>query len=120
MAACLAAMWRGHSRSMAPRPAGWSGSTTVNNGMILDIKGSSQALLNTTGTTLNGGSITLTNTTLAEAGLNRVSNTAPITSNGGTIPVANTVAAATPYSETIGAVNLTTGRLNIFQNTANT
>jgi autotransporter-associated beta strand protein len=99
---------------------GYTGTTTINNGMTMALTQNSQALASTTGITLNGGNITLTNTTLAEAGLNRIANGAGITSNGGTLTVTNTVAAATPYSETIGSVALTSGRLNITSTNANT
>jgi hypothetical protein len=99
---------------------GWSGATSINHGITLSLAGLNQALLNTSGITLNNASVTLTNTTLAEAALNRVSDSATITSNGGTFTVTNTVAAATPYSETIGTVALTRGRLNIVSTNANT
>lgn len=99
---------------------GWSGTTTINVGQTLKLAGLSQALLNTTGITLNGGGINLTNTTAAEAALDRVSNSATIISNGGTITVANTVAAGTAYSEAIGAVTAAAGRLDINSNTSNT
>ena len=99
---------------------GWSGTTTIGVGQTLALAASSQALLNTSGITLNGGGITLTNTTLAEASLNRISDTAPVSVNGGTLTVANTVAAATPYSETIGAVTLSSGRFDVISSAANT
>jgi fibronectin-binding autotransporter adhesin len=98
---------------------GYTGTTTINNGMTMALSQNSQALASTTGITLNGGAITLTNTKAGEAALNRVNNSA-ITSNGGLITVTNTVAAATPYSETIGAVTLNAGRFNIAQTNANT
>ena len=98
---------------------GWSGATTISYGATLALSGSNQALLNTSSIALGGG-ITLTNTSLAEAGLNRISDTAAITSTGGTFTVTNTVAAATPYSETIGAVTLSSGRLNVVTTNANT
>ncbi|RFC45582.1 MAG: Autotransporter-associated beta strand repeat-containing protein, partial [Verrucomicrobia bacterium] len=95
---------------------GWSGTTTINNGMTMALAGSNQALLNTSGITLNGGAITLTNTTSGEAALNRVSNTAGITSNGGTITFTNT-SGTTVYSEGIGSVALTSGLLNVVETT---
>ena len=94
---------------------GWSGATTVNFGQTMALSASSQALLNTSGITLSGGNITLTNTTTAEGALNRVSNSAPITSSGGTITYANTT--GNTYAETIGAITLTSGALNLFANT---
>ncbi|WP_415663385.1 beta strand repeat-containing protein [Rariglobus hedericola] len=98
---------------------GWSGATTLSNGAGLTLSGSNQALLNTSGIDL-GGNITLVNTSLAEAGLNRISDTAAITSTGGTFTVTNTVAAATPYAETVGAVGVTSGKLNVVSTNANT
>ena len=98
----------------------YTGTTTINNGMTFALAGNSVALQGTTGITLNNGGILLTNTTAAEAALDRVANGATITSNGGTITVTNTVAAATPYSETLGPVALTTGQLNIVSTAANT
>lgn len=99
---------------------GWSGTTTINVGQTLKLAGLSQALLNTTGITLNGGGINLTNTTAAEAALDRVSNSATITSNGGTITVANTASASINYAETLGTVALTSGLLTINSSTNNT
>jgi len=96
---------------------GWSGATTINFGQTMALSASSQALLNTSGITLSGGNITLTNTTTAEGALNRISNTAPITSNGGTITYANTSGNTLAYAETIGAITLTSGALNLFANT---
>jgi hypothetical protein len=40
---------------------GWSGTTTINPGMTLSLAHGNQALLNTSGITLNGGNITVTN-----------------------------------------------------------
>ncbi len=92
--------------------SGWSGATTINNGMTMALAASSQALLNTSGITLNNGAITLTNTTSAEGALDRVSNAAPITVNGGAITYTNT-AGAINYAETLGAVTVNSGRLAI-------
>ncbi len=99
---------------------GWSGPTTVNNGITLALSQNSQALTGTSAVTLNGGSITLTNTSTAEATLNRVSNTATITSNGGTFAVYNTPSTTINYAETVGSVALATGNLNIIQGNNNT
>jgi autotransporter-associated beta strand protein len=93
---------------------GWSGTTTINAGMTVALSASNQALLNTSGITLNGGGITLTNTSTTEAGLDRVANGAAVTSNGGTITWANTSGADT-YAETIGSLALTSGQLNIVE-----
>ena len=99
---------------------GWAGATTIDVGQTMALAASSQALLNTSGITLNGGNITLTNTSAAEAGLNRVSNSAGITSNGGVITVTNTASASINYAETIGSVALTSGLLTITQTNNNT
>ncbi len=64
---------------------------------------------------MNGGGITLTNTTTTEGSLNRISNSAGITSNGGTITYANT--SGNTYAETIGSVDLSSGALNVLANT---
>ena len=161
---------------------GWSGTTTINNGMTLALTQNNQALANTTGIGLNGGNITVTNAsasttaaaattasstltvasatgitvgmtvfgagvsgsptvtaisgttltlsapqTIANAAslafsekFNRIADAAPITANGGTLTFTNTVAALVPYAETIGAVSLASGRMNIVSTTANT
>jgi hypothetical protein len=96
---------------------GWTGTTTINPGMTLALAADNQALRNTTGITLNGGGITLTNVNGTEGALDRVSSAA-ITSNGGTITYANSSVAAGVYAETIGSVALTTGQLNIVQSTS--
>jgi len=98
---------------------GWSGTTTLNNGMTLALAAGNQALFNTSGITLNGGGITLTNTSTAEAALDRVANGAAVTSNGGTITWTNT-SGADIYAETIGSVALTSGQLNIVEATNQT
>ncbi|MFU8892268.1 MAG: beta strand repeat-containing protein [Luteolibacter sp.] len=91
---------------------GWSGTTTINPSMTLVLSQNNQALLNTSGITLNGGGITLTNTNTAEAALNRINDSAAINVNGGgTITLTNTNNANT-YAETIGEVNLNRGQMN--------
>jgi fibronectin-binding autotransporter adhesin len=97
---------------------GWTGTTTIN-GNTIALTQNARALTSSTAIALNAGGITLTNTTAAEAALDRVSN-AGITANGGTFTVTNTVAAATPYAETIGAVDLVSGQMNIVSTNANT
>jgi len=105
---------------------GWGGTTTVKQGMTLSLAGSNQGLVSTTGITLlggtrnaqagtAGGSITLANLNNTEAALNRVNDSAPIISYGGNITVNNTAAAVTSYSETMGALDLRLGTLNITQ-----
>ena len=95
---------------------GYTGTTTINNGMTMSLSQNSQALASTTGLTLNGGGITLTNTTTAEGSLDRVASSA-ITSNGGTITYANTSGNTLVYAETVGSVGLTSGQLNVVENT---
>ena len=94
---------------------GWTGTTTINPGMTMSLAASSQALLNTTGITLNGGNILLTNTTTgSENTIDRVSDTAAITSYGsGSISIANTSAAGRQYSETIGSITHSNGQLSL-------
>ena len=96
---------------------GWSGTTTVNSGATLSLSGLNQGLLNTTGLTLNGGGITLTSAdSVAENALDRVNNSAAITANGGTITYTTTTAAsAKAFAETIGAITLTSGQLNLVE-----
>jgi autotransporter-associated beta strand protein len=103
----------------AAQTSGYTGTTTINNGMTMALSANSVGLQSTSGITLNNGNITLTNTS-AESSLNRVSDTAAITSYGGTLTITNTVAAATPYSETVGAITLGAGKLNIVSTNANT
>jgi hypothetical protein len=76
---------------------GWTGTTTINPGMTLALAADNQALRNTTGITLNGGGITLTNVNGTEGALDRVSSAA-ITSNGGTITYAISSVAAGVYA----------------------
>ena len=95
---------------------GWTGTTTINAGMTLSLAANNQALRDTTGITLNGGGITLTNTNNTEGALNRVAAMG-ITSNGGTITHANS-ATGTAYAEVLGTVALTKGQLNIVSTNA--
>lgn len=87
---------------------GWSGTTTVHLGSTLALAASSQALLDTSGITLNGGGITLTNTA-ATADLNRVSDLAPVTANGGVLTFANPSDENT-YGEKVGPAALVLGQ----------
>jgi len=91
---------------------GWSGTTTINAGATMALAASNQALLNTTGITLNGGGLTLTNADSTEGALDRVNNSAGITSNGGTLTYTNTSGSGLTYAETVGAVALASGQLN--------
>ncbi len=95
---------------------GWSGATTIGHGTTLALSGSSQALANTSGITLNGGTLTLTNINNTEGALDRVASVT-ITSNGGGINYTNNNT-GTAYSETLGTVALTAGALNIVSTNA--
>ena len=66
--------------------------------------------------TLNGGSLTLTNT-VAETGSGRINDSYVITSNGGTFTYANTATTSIVYAETVGSVALTSGQLNLVEST---
>ena len=88
---------------------GWTGTTMIHSGVTLSLSGLNQGLLNTSGITLNGGGISLTNTTSGEAALNRVNDSAGITSNGGTITYTNT-SGTNVYAETLAAVDLVRGQ----------
>ncbi len=97
---------------------GWSGASTVGRGIILSLSGTNQALLSTSGITLNGGQITLTNTSPTAVSNNRISGTVPFNSNGGTLTILNTAGAGNIYSETIGDVNINAGFTSIFAPTS--
>ncbi|HEV7406105.1 MAG TPA: hypothetical protein VGO11_24375, partial [Chthoniobacteraceae bacterium] len=61
-----------------------------------------------------------TNVTFSDAAVDRINNAAPILSNGGTFTVTNTANTGVNYSETIGALTLGAGRLNVVSTNANT
>ena len=96
----------------------YTGTTTINAG-TLALSGAAGAIAASTTINLNGGTLTLTNTSASEALVNRVSNSASIISNGGSITVTNTASATTVYSETMGALDLRSGQLNVTQTNAN-
>ncbi|OPZ24811.1 MAG: Autotransporter-associated beta strand repeat protein [Lentisphaerae bacterium ADurb.BinA184] len=93
---------------------GWSGTTTVTTGMTLALADSNQALIGTSGISLAGGGIRLTNTNASQAALNRVHDTAGITANGGAITFTNS-SGTTVYTETLGAVALNSGLLSVVE-----
>jgi autotransporter-associated beta strand protein len=97
----------------------YTGATTINAG-TLALSGAAGAIAASTTINLNGGTLTLTNTSASEALVNRVSNSASIISNGGSITVTNTASGTTVYSETMGSLDLRSGQLNITQTNANT
>ena len=88
----------------------YSGATNLNAG-ILELSGTGSIL--NSAIAFKGGELRLTNTA-AETGSGRVHDTTGITSNGGTLTYNNTSGTAI-YAETIGAVTLTSGQLNIVQ-----
>jgi autotransporter-associated beta strand protein len=96
---------------------GWSGGTTINPGMTLVLNGRDLSLSSTSGITLNGGGVTLTNTTSAQGAFDRVNNSAGITSNSGTITYTNTSGSGLIYGETLGSVGLVRGQLNVAETT---
>jgi len=93
----------------------YTGATNVNAG-ILTVSGNGVINMSTA-INLNGGNLTLTNTTTAQGSINRVHDSNPITSNGGTITYTNTSANNVAYAETIGSVALTSGQLNVVEAT---
>lgn len=88
-----------------------SGLLTVNNGMTLASSGNS-TWLNAVGLALNGGSFTIANSTSTPI-IDRLRNDMPITVNSGTLNYNNTASSSIVYNETIGAVTLASGALNI-------
>ena len=65
--------------------------------MTVRLQDTNQALLNTSGITLRGGILVLTNTS-TQASLNRVNDSAIINSYGGSIRTNNTSTASTNYA----------------------
>jgi autotransporter-associated beta strand protein len=96
---------------------GYAGSTTINNGMTMALSQNSQALVSTSGITLNGGGILLTNTTNAEAALIRVNATTAIASNNGTFTVTNAAAETTALTS-LGVLTANSGRTQLVSSTA--
>lgn len=87
-----------------------TGITTVNNG-TLTLSGGAGSLAASSGITINGGNLAITNTSLSDAAVDRLGNGAAITSYGGTFTWTNT-SGTTVYAETVGSVDLTNGLLN--------
>lgn len=83
---------------------GWTGTTTVNAGITLQLNSASTALLNISGITLNGGTIRQNYTSIGD----RINNSAAITSYGGSL-LTNNPNTAGAFTETIGAVTLERG-----------
>lgn len=81
----------------------YSGATVMNAGnLILSGLGSARS---SSGLTLNGGSLILFNTALSNSA-DRLADTVPVTLTGGTLSFSNDVSLAANYSETIGAVTV--------------
>jgi len=81
----------------------YSGATLVNAGNLV-LSGSGSARL-ATGLTLSGGSLILFNTALSNS-VDRLADTVAVTLTGGTLSFSNDVSLAANYSETIGAVTV--------------
>lgn len=89
---------------------GWEGATTITRGVSVNLQDNNQALNSTSGITLNGGMIRLTNTDATSITNNRVNDDAAIDiTGGGGIRIANTAGAGRVYSENIGEVTLNSG-----------
>lgn len=90
----------------------YTGTTTVSAGTLI-LSGTSGSIAASTAIVLNGGNLTLVNTTTAEGSVDRIGNSAVITSNGGIITYNNTSGGSTSYDEVVGTLNLNTGNLRI-------
>ena len=89
----------------------YSGSTTIDQG-VLTLTTATGAILNTSAITINtGGTLRLDNTSTAN-NTNRVADSTPLSVNGGTINFSNGAGAAN-YSESVGALTLGMGRATI-------
>jgi len=94
---------------------GWSGTTTINAGMLLATTTTSgninQVLNSTSDIMLYGGSVQFNRATNAQ--LEAISNTAPITvSGGGTFGVTSADGGGPDANETIGPVTVSSGQMN--------
>ena len=89
--------------------------TTIVNGGTLQISGAFGTINESTAIALlNGGNLTLTNTNATEAAVNRVKDTAGVTvTNNGVITFTNSAVASVVYAETLGAIDLASGQLNV-------
>jgi len=95
---------------------GWSGTTTVNPGIRLEMTGNvnNQALLNTSAIYLYGGTIAMGSaTTVIGTRINRINDSAPINSYGGTIEWSVNQSGTT--AETNGILNLISGQFNFVE-----
>ncbi|MEA3186283.1 MAG: fibronectin-binding autotransporter adhesin, partial [Chthoniobacter sp.] len=90
----------------------YNGATTIQRGTIT-LSGANGAIASSSGITLNGrGTLTLNNTSAANNG-DRIAGTFASAAGGGTLNFNNDGAAATNYSESVGAVTTGAGTLNI-------
>ena len=87
----------------------YTGKTIVNGG-IFKVSGAAGSINTSSAIILNGGNLTLTNTSSPQGSLDRVKDTATITSTGGTLTYTNT--SGNTYAETLGALTLAAGQLN--------
>jgi len=97
----------------------YSGATTINAG-TLTLSGTSGALANTSGITINSGaSLTLTNA-VGESAVNRLNDSAGISVNGGgNITWINPSGDSTAdWSETLAAITVNSGQLNVISTNA--
>jgi len=95
----------------------YNGSTSIDSG-TLTLSGAAGAITASSGVTLNGGNLTMTNA-VGESAVNRVVDAAGITSNGGTITWTNPSADNTAnWAETLGVLSLTSGQTNIISTNA--
>ncbi|MCE9609012.1 MAG: autotransporter-associated beta strand repeat-containing protein [Chthoniobacter sp.] len=87
----------------------YTGATNLNSG-TMTLSGATATINASTALNFNGGTLTLTNTSTAEGGVDRV-GAVTITSNGGTLNYNNTVSGQT-YAETVGTLALVAGQFN--------
>ncbi len=97
---------------------GWGGTTTIDKFMTVRLQDANRALANTSGITLRGGMIVLTNVS-SQASLNRVNDSAIINSYGGSIRTNNTSTASTNYVENFGELKLNGGLTTLIHNISN-
>lgn len=92
----------------------YTGTTSLSKGTVT-LAGSTARISGTTGITLNGVTLQLTNVNGTEGALDRVNNAAGITSQGGMIKYTNT--SGYNYAETLGALSYSRGHLTISSDT---
>ena len=95
----------------------YSGATILNGygpTTVTSISGTAGSINTSSGITLNGTTLTLTNAT-TQGAVDRLNNSAAslITSNGGTLNYGNANTAGNTYAETAGTLTLSRGQLNV-------